>query len=141
MREERRQRPLYYLTLDDIIGLYADLFGCSDREAADQVRDRGLLEAALMRPANYAAYQGADLALQAAVLAHGIAETQPFVEGNKRAALVALATFLLLNGHNLTASQDERMAWMIALSRDWPVEDFAAAIRRALIADSPDPER
>lgn len=79
--------------------------------------------------------------MQAAVLAHGIAETQPFVEGNKRTALVALATFLLLNGCTLAASQDERMAWMIALSRDWPAEDLAAAIRRALIADSPDPER
>ncbi len=99
------------------------------------MHDRGLLESALARPANYAAYQHADLALQAAVLAHGIAETQPFIEGNKRTALIALATFLLLNGHNLTASQDERMAWMIELSRGWPVENLADAIRGALVPD------
>ncbi len=39
-------------------------------------------------------YEHADLALQAAVLAHGIAEAQPFLDGNKRRALVALVTCL-----------------------------------------------
>lgn len=37
--------------------------------------------------------------VQAAVLAHGIAEPQSFVDGNKREALIALVTFLELNGY------------------------------------------
>ena len=38
----------------------------------------------MARPATYAHYEKADLALQAAVLAHGLAEGQLFIEGNKR---------------------------------------------------------
>jgi prophage maintenance system killer protein len=45
-----------------------------------------------MRPSSYAFYQSGDLALQASVLAHGIAEGQYFVDGNKRTALAALHT-------------------------------------------------
>jgi hypothetical protein len=40
-------------------------------------------------------YEQADLALQAAVLAHGIAETQPFIDANT--PLVAMLTFLEVN--------------------------------------------
>jgi prophage maintenance system killer protein len=36
--------------------------------------------------------------MQAAVLAHGIAEGQPFIDANKGTALAALRTFLRLNG-------------------------------------------
>jgi len=55
------------------------------------------LEAALARPASYALYEHADLSLQAAALAHGVAEGQFFIEGNKRVALAALHTFLLVD--------------------------------------------
>ena len=61
-----------YLTVDDILGLYAALFGGTVEQAADQLRGRDGLESALARPQQYAHYQAADLALQAAVLAHGI---------------------------------------------------------------------
>lgn len=68
------------------------------------------LEGALARPATHAHYQDADLALQAAVLAHGIAKTQPFIDGNKRAALVAMLTFLEINGARLQATDRELAA-------------------------------
>jgi prophage maintenance system killer protein len=63
------------------------MVGESVPEALDQLRSRETLEGALGRPQSYAHYEEADLALQAAVLAHGIAETQPFIDGNKRTAL------------------------------------------------------
>jgi prophage maintenance system killer protein len=44
------------------------------------------LESALGRPRAHAHYDGVDLALQAAVLAHGLAEGQFFIDGNKRSA-------------------------------------------------------
>lgn len=59
------------------------------------------------RPQSYAHYQHADLSQQAAVLAHGIAEGQPFLDGNKRLALIAMLTFLELNGHRIDASDPE----------------------------------
>lgn len=58
----------------------------------------------LARPPSYAHYEHADLALQAAVLAHGIADSQTFIDGNQRLALVAMLTFLEVNGQRVEAS-------------------------------------
>ncbi len=106
-----------YLEPEDVIGFYADLFGLTDQEASDRLRDLGGLVSSLVRPRWAARYAGADIAQQAAVLAHGIAEGQYFLEGNKRTALVSLTTFLRLNGYRLTASQSERFQWIVDLSK------------------------
>lgn len=63
------------------------------------LRDEGLLESAIMRSRTAAFYEGADLVRQAALLAIGISQNQPFVDGNKRTAYVALLAFLRLNDH------------------------------------------
>jgi death-on-curing protein len=78
------------------------------------------------------------MAEQAAVLADGIAETQPFVEGNKRTALAALLTFIAVNGYELLASQTERADWILRLSAGLSVDGLAALIRRALVVAGPD---
>ena len=75
----------------------------------------------------------ADVALQAAVLAHGIAELQPFVEGNKRTAELAFVTFLEENGYLLTASQPERAGWIEELSQGIPPERLVEHIRAAIV--------
>ena len=66
-----------YLTSQDALGLYAAFAGSTAADAANVLRSPPALEGALERPRSYAHYQDADLALQAAVLAHGIAESQP----------------------------------------------------------------
>ena len=38
-----------------------------------------------------------------------IARNHPFIDGNKRTALVAARTFLILNGVDLDATQDEKV--------------------------------
>ena len=68
-------------------------------------RDEGLLESALARPLQLAHYGKPDAADLAASHAFGIARNHPFIDGNKRAALLAVGLFLLLNGRKLTASQ------------------------------------
>jgi death on curing protein len=124
--------PLY-LALEDVLALYAEIFSCSEREARDQLRDRAGLESALSRPEMYAHYQAADLAMQAAVLAHAIAEGQYFVDGNKRTALAACLTFLRINGYDVTASQKERADWILGLSHGRTVEErLASRLRSAL---------
>jgi death-on-curing family protein len=80
---------------------------------------------AIARPAGYAHYEDADLALQAAVLAYGIAEGQSFHDGNKRLALVAMLTFLELNEHRLDATDPELADWIIGLSTDLTPADLA----------------
>ena len=80
---------LVYLTLDDALELYAAITDSTTEHATAVLRARSTLEGALARPATYAHYEDADISLQAAVLAHGIAESQAFLNGNKRLALVA----------------------------------------------------
>lgn len=63
-----------YLDLDDVIRIHGRIFGVSSTVARDQLRDAGALESAILRPMNHAAYQGADLASQAAVLARCCSE-------------------------------------------------------------------
>lgn len=71
------------------------------------VRDDGLLEAGLARPQNKAAYGGASIFELAASYAFGICRNHPFIDGNKRTALMAVYVFLRLNGWRLIASEAE----------------------------------
>jgi death on curing protein len=66
------------------------------------LRDRGLLESALMRPQMGAHYEEADLVRQAVLLAIGISQAQAFLDGNKRTAYAACEVFLDLNGLAIT---------------------------------------
>ena len=68
---------------------------------ASGMRDIQLLEAAMERPRNKAAYGEPSLEETAAAYAFGIAKAHAFVDGNKRTAFVTSATFLRLNGFGL----------------------------------------
>ena len=82
------------------------------------VRDEGLLASALAKPRNLLAYAGeeSDLAGLAASYAFGIVKNHPFIDGNKRTALVVCRTFLKLNGRDLEASQADKYQtfWQLA---------------------------
>ena len=123
---------LVYLTLEDALELYAAIVAGTTDQAAVALRSQSSLEGALARPATYAHYRDADPALQAAVLAHGIAESQPFIDGNKRLALVAMLTFLEANGYRVDARDPELADWIIQLSSDLPPEQLAERIRPRL---------
>jgi death-on-curing protein len=66
------------------------------------------------------------------VVAHGIAEGQPFLDGNKRLALVVMLTFAQLNGYRIDASDPELADWIIRLSLDLTPEQLADLIRARL---------
>lgn len=120
-----------YLSLDDAMELFAAIIGGTVGDATNQLRSRPGLEGALARPATYARYENADVALQAAALAHGIAETQPFIDGNKRLALVALLTFLEINGVAVEAGDPELADWILGLSAGAAPADLAERVRAA----------
>ena len=69
------------------------------------LRDQGLLESAAARPKHLAAYGPASAFELAAAYAFGLARNHPFVDGNKRIALIAALTFLLLNGWEVEAEE------------------------------------
>lgn len=80
------------------------------------MRDLGLLQSALARPQNRAAYEDVDAAALAASYAFGVARNHPFVDGNKRAALIAAELFLLVNGFQLEADDDLIISVFLALA-------------------------
>lgn len=95
------------------------------------IRDRGLLESALARPLNLHAYGEPSLPKLAAAYAFGIAKNHPFVDGNKRTALVAAEAFLGLNGIDLTATDLECVEIFLSLAAsDITEEELAAWIDR-----------
>jgi death-on-curing protein len=70
------------------------------------IRDEGLLSSALARPRNKRAY-GATTSLFGLAAAHGVAivRNHPFVDGNKRLALMVMYVFLEINGYLLAAPE------------------------------------
>lgn len=121
--------PIYYLTTEDILGLYAEVFGISNQLAGDALLNAAMLESALASPRNHALYEGADIAEQGAHLGFGLVKNHPFQDGNKRTAGLAVHLFLQTNGATLTCSDDYLAAWVIALTLGMPAETFAACLR------------
>jgi len=98
------------------------------------LRDEGLLDSALSRPLNLEAYGNPDFAELAAAYGYGLAKNHSFVDGNKRAAFLAVGLFLGLNGYRLRASQAEATATILSLAAgELVVDEFAAWIRRCAI--------
>jgi death-on-curing protein len=99
------------------------------------VREPGGLESALARPRQLHAYGDPppDLAAMAAAYAGGLVRNHPFVDGNKRVALVAARTFLRLNGRDLVATPEDKYLAVIGLAtREISEDEFAAWVRSHL---------
>lgn len=99
------------------------------------IRDEGLLESALALPKNKLAYEPAsDPATLAAAYGFGIAKNHPFVDGNKRTTLMAIYTFLAINGLELDAPEAETVTAILGTADSNSQEDdLASWIRGRLI--------
>ena len=72
------------------------------------MRDAGLLESAIVRAENKAAYaDDATAAEIAASLGWGLIKNHAFIDGNKRIGLVSMVVFLRLNGHSFSVPEAE----------------------------------
>jgi death-on-curing protein len=81
------------------------------------LRDAGLLESAVLRAENKAAYDPeAKLGAIAASLSYGLIKNHAFIDGNKRIGLAALVDMLRVNGHQLTAPEPEQIAMVLAVA-------------------------
>lgn len=84
---------------------------------APGVRDEGLLESALARPANRHHYEGLeDVCELAATYLIALASNHAFTDGNKRAAFSAAGLFLRLNGRRLVAAQADAARTVLAVA-------------------------
>jgi death-on-curing protein len=86
----------------------------TDHGGAAGMRDEGLLDSALARAQNLAAYGDPDVAALAAAYGSGISQNHPFVDGNKRAAFLSVGLFLALNGYRLATTQAEATVAVLA---------------------------
>ncbi|MGH7855986.1 MAG: type II toxin-antitoxin system death-on-curing family toxin [Candidatus Binatia bacterium] len=127
-----------YLSVEQILrihGLQIERFG-----GARGVRERGALEAAVARP--QMTFGGddlyPDLAAKAAALMHSLIQNHPFVDGNKRVGAMAAELFLVANGQELDASDDELEATTFAVARgELAAEALAIWVRQRLAALEP----
>ncbi|GAA4925084.1 death-on-curing protein [Actinomycetospora succinea] len=92
-----------YLTLEDVLRFLESALG-----EEPQVRDFGLLEAALSRPATTVMGEDAypTVPVKAAAMLHSLCRNHPLVDGNKRLAWAATAVFLVLNHRPPRLDQD-----------------------------------
>ena len=102
----------------------------AEHGGAAGIRDGGLLDSALARRLNLAAYESPDFGDLAAAYGVGVARNHPFVDGNKRAAFLAVGLFLALNGYRLVSTQAEATLTMLAVAaEDIDEPAFAGWIR------------
>ena len=88
----------------------------AEHGGASGLRDEGLLDSALARPLNVALYSDPDVAGLAASYGVGLAKNHAFVDGNKRAAFLAVGLFLAINGYRLVATQADATLTMLAVA-------------------------
>ncbi len=87
-----------FLSVDDVLLLHADTIDVDG--GSHGVRDHGLLDAAVAMPRQQfgGAFLHEDLAAMAGAYLFHIAQNHPFIDGNKRAAVMSSLAFLLANG-------------------------------------------
>ena len=85
-----------FVTLNEVLIIHAR--SLAEHGGCDGVRDLGLVESALASAKNILYYAGGDLFDAAAGYAFHLAESQAFIDGNKRTAVVASLVFLAKNG-------------------------------------------
>ncbi|MBL8671708.1 MAG: type II toxin-antitoxin system death-on-curing family toxin [Alphaproteobacteria bacterium] len=103
-----------WLSKDAVAAMHAEQL--AEHGGSPGVRDEGLLESALARPLNQAADGEPTITELAAAYAFGIARNHPFIDGNKRTAFVGAATFLAVNGYEMTASEPEVVTTILKLA-------------------------
>lgn len=95
------------------------------------IRDTNLLESALSRPLNLAAYSEPDVFELAAAYGYGIARNHPFIDGNKRTAYVLTRLFLALHNIDLSAEPENKVKTFESLAAGDISEDALAEWLRA----------
>lgn len=115
----------------------------AEHGGSDVLRDDGLLESALSRPRHRFAYEkGATLFDLAAAYAYGLARNHPFVDGNKRVAITAVAMFLGDNGYRFAPDELDALKIVLRLATGEVEEkELAAWIKASATAKRPERRR
>ena len=100
------------------------------------LRDHRLLESALARPRNLAAYGKPDRCDLAAAYTFGLVSNHPFVDGNKRTGFVVGVLFLEINGLRFGASEVDATHAVLELAAGTMSEVQYAEFLRANVPEA-----
>lgn len=122
-----------FLTKEQIIALHSLCIEQSGGSCG--IRDEGLLDSAINAP--FQSFAGVDLyptvQSKAAQLCFGLINNHPFIDGNKRIGILAMLTFLYLNGLTIDTSDDEIASLGLSIASgkmtsleitDWIIENI-----------------
>jgi len=100
----------------------------AEHGGSDGLRDERLLESALGKPRNVFAYDPAATIFRlAASYAFGLSRNHPFMDGNKRTALVVSEGFLRLNGYKVVSPPEEKYFTFLGLAEGTVSEEELTA--------------
>ena len=117
-----------FLSVAQVAALHR--FALEQHGGQNGLRDAAAFESAVLQPQNTWFYARGDLFDVAAAYAFHLAESQAFLDGNKRAGMASALTFLKLNGKTVTRHTAELHAAMIAIAkRELSKPDLAALLR------------
>jgi death-on-curing protein len=125
-----------YLSAEQVLFIHSRVI--DETGGTHGVRDVGLLQSAVARP--QATFGGNDLypdiISKAVALMESLARNHPFLDGNKRTAIVATGIFFAMKGLHLEATQQEleRFALNVAVKKLSSVE-AAAWLKKHVIQE------
>lgn len=119
-----------FLTTEQVEGLHR--LSLEQHGGQDGLRDQAAFESAVMQPRNVWFYAQGDLFDVAAAYAFHLAESQAFIDGNKRTGMGAALVFLEGNDVAVPEATDELYAAMIAIAQRRLDKPGLAALLRTL---------
>ncbi|MFN0108178.1 MAG: type II toxin-antitoxin system death-on-curing family toxin [Blastocatellia bacterium] len=118
-----------YVSYPEAVFLHVDQMQLAG-EARYGVFERSLIESALARPQQAAAYENADLIRQAATLYYGLIKNHPWEGGNKRTATAIVDDFLYRNGYEINCQLKEIIQLVLDIEADrFGVDEIEAWLR------------
>ena len=102
--------PQKFPTIEEVIAIHDLLI--EEIGGASGLRDEGALASAVLRP-QMGYYNG--LIEEAAALMESLSQNQPFIDGNKRVALVMTDVFLRMNGFYINSTRDAAYAFFMRM--------------------------
>lgn len=122
-------KEIVYLTFLDAVENHFELM-LSYGEIRFGIDSRDLLQSALARPKQAAAYENADVIRQAATLCFGLIKNHPWLGGNKRTATYLMETFLEMNGYRLNYELVEMIELSLNVESDvWKTDEIESWLR------------
>ncbi|CAN5587687.1 hypothetical protein BH11PLA2_BH11PLA2_42710 [soil metagenome] len=128
---------IQYLTIEDVLELHDDAIAAYG--GSPGIRDRGLIESAVVQPQTqfFGQEQYPTMADKVAALGFALICNHSFIDGNKRIGYFAMDTFLRMNGFKIGSSLEDQHAHILAVASGvYSRVEFTAWVTKNIVAAS-----